>query len=306
MKIKGSNSTYPTEMAFQKGCAETSASFQYGPDAIAACQECGMNKDVEGLLRELIRLKDILERMPTAFASINTNLSSGEKYVAGHQWIWWGKFSAPLSRRCPAASGLQFPPFLLMDALLQRKRYDSFLGREGLHLHAWLPTNLRALSLQLRITTAFPTSISRQETPGSWAFGKETWKRTRVKGFLGAHRYKVFGILGIASKTGRTETNGLSGAPDKNARPWEQPGDRLAVMPLNSWGECAKVTAALGLADYLDTPVALNKQWKRFVRHLSAVRQPSTTPQLTVRDILRRGYLAPITKELALKIHDML
>jgi hypothetical protein len=180
-----------------------------------------MNKDVEGLLRELIRLKDILERMPTAFASINTNLSSGEKYVAGHQWIWWGKFSAPLSRRCPAASGLQFPPFLLMDALLQRKRYDSFLGREGLHLHAWLPTNLRALSLQLRITTAFPTSISRQETPGSWAFGKETWKRTRVKGFLGAHRYKVFGILGIASKTGRTETNGLSGAPDKNARPWE-------------------------------------------------------------------------------------
>ncbi|KAK4236570.1 sulfite reductase [NADPH] flavoprotein alpha-component [Achaetomium macrosporum] len=393
MKIKDLTSTYPyvgrfdnmemrwpvfgerTEIAFQKGCAETSASFQHGPDAIAACQEHVMNRNVEGLLREMIRLKEILERMPNAFHSINTNPNSGENYVPGHQWIRWGKFSAPLSKRCPASSGLQFPPFLVMDAFLGRKKYDSFLGREGLHLRAWLPSNLRAFIAAIEYHYSIPDFVKRSGDPRLMGVLDGIIEAyTGERGFMGTHRYKVFGILEIASKTGRTETNGLSGAPDANTRPWEethrqfseamkerlepyrgnieiephemrgtfeecryksrvlsrafvdtdpnrsiamvtldlqdtgitfQPGDRLAVMPLNSWGECAKVAAALGLAEYLDYPVALNAKWQRFARHLGSVRH-TPTPQLTVRDILRRGHLAPITKELALRVHDML
>jgi hypothetical protein len=81
-----------------------------------------MNRNVEGLLREMIRLKEILERMPNAFHSINPNPSSGENFVSGNKWVRWGNFSAPLSRRAPAASGLQFPPFLVMDAFLGRKK----------------------------------------------------------------------------------------------------------------------------------------------------------------------------------------
>ena len=81
-----------------------------------------MNRNIEGLLREMIRLKEILERMPNAFHSINPNPNSGENYVPVHQWVRWAKFSAPLSRRCPAASGLQFPPYLVMDAFLGRKK----------------------------------------------------------------------------------------------------------------------------------------------------------------------------------------
>ena len=393
MKLEDPTSTYPyvgrfdnmemrwpvfgerTEMAFQKGCAETSASFQHGPDAIASCQEHVMNRNVEGLLREMIRLKEILERMPNAFHSINTNPNSGENYVPGHQWIRWGKFSAPLSKRCPASSGLQFPPFLVMDAFLGRKKYDSFLGAEGLHLRAWLPSNLRAFIAAIEYHYRIPEFVQQSGDPrlmGVLDGIVEAY--TGERGFMGTHRYKVFGILEIASKTGRTETNGLSGAPDSNTRPWEethkqfsesmkerlepfrgnidvephemrgtfeecryrsrvlsrsfvdsdpnrsiamvtldlentgitfQPGDRLAVMPLNSWGECAKVAAALGLADYLDVRVSLNPKWRRFAQHLGSVKHTSA-PQLTVKDILRRGHLAPITKELALKIHDML
>lgn len=83
------------------------------------------------------------------------------------------------------------------------------------------------------------------------------------------------------------------------------PGDRLAVMPLNSWEECAKVAAALGLENLIDSEVEVKGPWLRFERHLASVRR--TKPQkLTVKDILRRGHLAPITKELALKIHSLL
>ena len=365
------------EIAFLKGCAETSASFQHGPDAMAACQEHVMNRNIEGLLREMIRLKEILERMPNAFHSISTNPSAGENYVSPQHWVHWGKFSAPLSKRSPAASGLQFPPYLIMDAFLGRKKYQSFLGAEGLHLRAWLPSNWRAFIAAIEYHYRIPEFVAQSGDPrlmGVMDGIVEAY--TGERGFMGAHRYKVFGILEVAGKTGRTETNGASGAADVVKRPWEethrqfseamkerlepfrgdisvephqmrgtfeecryrsrvlsrsfvdsdpsrsialvtldihntgitfQPGDRLAVMPLNSWAECAKVAAALGLAEVLDAPVALNSTtWRRFAQHLSSVSRTNTPPRLTVKDILRRGHLAPITKDLALKVHDLL
>ncbi|KAI0437400.1 cytochrome b5-like Heme/Steroid binding domain-containing protein [Xylaria telfairii] len=377
LKIKDATSTYPyiarfdnielrwpmfgeqTEVAFLKGVADTSASFQHGPDAIAACQEHVMNRNVEGLLREMIRLKEILERMPNAFHSISTNPNAGENYVSGQKWVRWAKFSAPLSTRCPASSGLQ---------------YQSFLGAEGVHLRAWLPSNLRAFIASIEYHYRVPEFVEQSGDPrllGVLDGIVEAY--TGERGFMGVHRYKVFGILEIAGKTGRTETNGASGAGDKT-RPWEEthrqfseamkerlepfrgtlnvephqmrgsfeecryisrvlsrsfvdsdpsrtialvtldlqetgitfmPGDRLAVMPLNSWEECAKVGAALGLGNLLDSPVEARGIWSRFERHLASVRR-TKLHRLTVKDILRRGHLAPITKELALKVHNLL
>ncbi|KAH7316748.1 hypothetical protein B0I35DRAFT_503846 [Stachybotrys elegans] len=392
LKIKDKTSAYPylarfdnielrwpmfgerAEVTFLKGCADTSASFQHGPDAIAACQEHVMNRNVEGLLREMIRLKEILERMPNAFHSISTNPNAGENYVPGQQWVRWGKFSTPLSRRCPAASGLQFPPYLVMDAFLGRKKYNSFMGIEGVHLRAWMPSNHRAFIAAIEYHYRVPEFVQQSGDPrlmGVLDGIVEAY--TGERGFMGVHRYKVFGILEIASKTGRTETNGLSGVADAR-RPWEEthrqfsesmkerlepyrgalpvephqmrgtfeecryvsrvlnrssvdadparsialvtldlqdtgvtfmPGDRLAVMPLNGWDECAKVAAALGLEELLDVPLDVEGNWARFEMHLGSVRH-APVRKLTVTDILRRGHLAPITKDLALKIHGML
>lgn len=393
IKIRDTTSTYPyvarfdnidlrwsvfgekAEIAFLKGCADTSASFQHGPDAIAACQEHVMNRNVEGLLREMIRLKEILERMPNAFHSINVNPNSGENYVPVHQWVRWAKFSAPLSRRCPASSGLQFPPYLVMDAFLGRKKYTSFLGAEGVHLRAWLPSNLRAFIAAIEYHYRIPEFVQQSGDPRlAGVLDGIIEAYTGERGFMGTHRYKVFGILEIAAKTGRTETNGLSGATDAS-RPWEethkqfsdamkerlepyrgnlqvephqmrgtfeecryvtrvlnrshvdsdttrsialvtldiqdtgitfQPGDRLAVMPLNSWEECAKVAAALGLETRIDSPIEVTGTWSRFEGHLASVRRMTTLKKLTVTDVLRRGHLSPITKELALKVHSVL
>ncbi|KAF9773956.1 hypothetical protein IL306_008129, partial [Fusarium sp. DS 682] len=83
------------------------------------------------------------------------------------------------------------------------------------------------------------------------------------------------------------------------------PGDRVAVMPLNSWEECAKVVAALGLDQHVREPVETTGTWSRFEHHLSSVTR-TAHQQLTVIDILRRGHLAPITKELTVKVHELL
>ncbi|EMT68846.1 Nitric oxide synthase, inducible [Fusarium odoratissimum] len=362
------------EVAFLKGCADTSASFQHGPDAIAACQEHVMTGNIEGLLQEMIRLKEILERMPNAFHSISPNPNAGDNYVSADKWVRWGLFSSPLSKRVPAASGLQFPPYLVMDAFLGRKTHASFLGVEALHLRAWLPSNHRAFIAAIQYHYSIPEFVQRSGDPrlmGVLEGIVEAYAGER--GFMGVHRYKVFGILEVAAKTGRTATNGLSGAADAT-RPWEEthrqfsdamkerlepfrgklamephsmrgtfeecrymakiascssidqdasrstamvtldirdtgitfaPGDRVAVMPLNSWEECAKMVAALGLDQHVREPVDTTGTWSRFEHHLSTVTRTAHR-QLTVIDILRRGHLAPITKELTVKVHELL
>lgn len=341
-----------------------------------------MNRDNEGLLREMIRLKEILEMMPNAFHSISTNPNSGDNYVSATEWVRWGKFSAPLSKRCPAASGLQFPPYLLMDAFLGRKKYDSFLGNEGLHLRAWLPSNLRAFIAAVEYHYRIPEYVKQSNDPRLMGVMDGIIEAyTGERGFMGTHRYKVFGILEVASKTGRTETNGNSGGADAVGRPWEevhrqfsdamkerlepfrgdikvephqmrgsfeecryrscvldrsfidsdpersiahvrldlhntgitfQPGDRLAVMPLNGWQECAKVAAALGLDQVFETKPRLDATWTRFSDHLSTVSQRGSLPRsqaesdITVLEVLRRGHLAPLTQSLVLKVHSLL
>ena len=196
------------------------------------------------------------------------------------------------------------------------------------------------------------------------------------RGFMGTHRYKVYGFLEVVAKTGRTETNGNAGSGDGNGRPWEevhrtlsdsmkerlhpfreslslephqmrgtfnecrfksrllsrssidhdpnrstamvtfdlqdtgitfQPGDRLAIMPLNCWIECARVAAALGLEAFLENPVLLDKspEWAHFAIHMASVSKTKDVPRLTVKDILRRGHLAPLTKDLVMALHGL-
>jgi len=84
-----------------------------------------------------------------------------------------------------------------------------------------------------------------------------------------------------------------------------QPGDRLAIMPVNSWAEVNKVTAALGLDEFLDksVPVAHVPDWHRFSKHLKAINKSDGPASVTVQDILRRGHLAPLTKDLIMAFH---
>lgn len=46
-----------------------------------------MNRDNEGLLREMVRLKEILERMPNAFHTISPNPMSGDNYVPANEYV---------------------------------------------------------------------------------------------------------------------------------------------------------------------------------------------------------------------------
>jgi hypothetical protein len=82
------------------------------------------------------------------------------------------------------------------------------------------------------------------------------------------------------------------------------PGDRLAIMPLNPWREVVKVARVLGALDRLDETVSLQMadDWKRFSRHVSDIARHPEYGAFTLRDILRRGHLAPLTKETVMAV----
>lgn len=84
-----------------------------------------------------------------------------------------------------------------------------------------------------------------------------------------------------------------------------KPGDRLAVMPLNSHSEIEKVISALGLRDilYQEVPLQSHPDWKRFANHLSKVGKETFSGTLSVYDVLRRGHLAPLTKSIVMKVN---
>ncbi len=61
--------------------AETHGCFTQGVELIARCQERVMLKDKEGLLRELLKLKIIIDRFVHVFQKISVNPNSGENFA---------------------------------------------------------------------------------------------------------------------------------------------------------------------------------------------------------------------------------
>ncbi|KAK1218358.1 hypothetical protein PQX77_018956 [Marasmius sp. AFHP31] len=349
---------------------------------MARCQERVMERDNNGLLVELIKLKEVVDQLAYVFHKISVNPRAGENFAPPATWgQGYAKFSAPLSKRLPALSGLFLPIFQCMDTFLMRTNFKSFLGIESIHLRAWMPLNVRAFLAAIENHYPVVPYIKASGDPrliGVLDAIVESY--AGEKGFMGTHRYKVYGFLEVVAKTGRVETNGNAGASDNVGRPWQEvhrtlaesmkerlepyrskavldvephemrgtydecrfwakitsresidddphrvtgkvtfdlknvgltfiPGDRLAIMPLNSWSD--KIIGALGLVDLLDVNVPLNAptpeaaKWKRYAQHEAECSKREHL-HLTVRDVLRKGKVAPLTKDMVMTVHTMI
>ncbi|KAG8805281.1 hypothetical protein FRC17_005592, partial [Serendipita sp. 399] len=348
------------EAMFLLCMAEVHGLFIPGPDLIARCQERVMERDNDGLLVELIKLKEIIDQLSYVFHKISVNPHSGENFAPPASWG---------QGKC-----------IDIDDLPQCGIDKS---RESIHLRAWMPLNIRAFLAAIENHYPVVPYIQRSGDPrllGVLDAIVESY--AGEKGFMGTHRYKVYGFLEIVAKTGRVETNGGAGSSDSIGRPWQTvhktladsmkerlepyrrvgsldvqpqemrgtydecrflakiikrstidddpyrstgqvtfdlknvgltfiPGDRLAVMPLNAWEDVEKVVGALGLIEVLDINVPLDgagaAKWKRYARHEADVKKldHKLEPSLTVRDILRKGKLAPLTKDIVMTVHSM-
>jgi hypothetical protein len=111
----------------------------------------------------------------------------------------WGFLACIRSLTPPFRTGTAVSPmFHATDVFLGRSNYDSMLGKEALHLREWMPANHRAF-LQALAGVDTAAYIAHSNNPclqGLWRSLIEAYAGER--GFLGTHRYKVYGFLELA------------------------------------------------------------------------------------------------------------
>lgn len=61
--------------------AEVHGCFVGGIEILTRCQEAVMNRDVEGLLQEMVKLKAVIDQLPYVFHKISVNPNAGELFA---------------------------------------------------------------------------------------------------------------------------------------------------------------------------------------------------------------------------------
>ena len=230
------------ERVFLGVIVESLAIFATALPSIIAAQEAVLADDPRAAFDALAKVLTAVNQLTDAFHKISPNASYGRNYVDP---VVWGKTVAPLNSpinpaaNSPGGSGLYVPLFHALDCFLGRTNYTSGLGIEALHLRKWFPKNWRDLCEALA-TPSLSIRAYADRVEGRRAAGEALPPLRRMydqalesyageRGWLGTHRYKVFGFLQLVFKTGRTSTNGCM--MDDAEQPWPQTAKPRRARP---------------------------------------------------------------------------
>jgi sulfite reductase (NADPH) flavoprotein alpha-component len=196
-------------------------------DAAANLQTAAMRRDAARAKLELGRIQDFVHDMTfKSLLKIDPNPHS-DTHV--DQLLWsktWALFTAATNpeERGLGASGS--PIIQLLDAVFERGRYATEVSHETRRLAGWLPEFQKAFidSFGRQPVSKFIAEAGDRELAGIYHGALEAYAGKR--GFLGAHRLKVYGYMEVGFAAGRTGTNsGFSG--DAAKRAWDELDDTL-------------------------------------------------------------------------------
>ena len=177
--------------------------------AVVRAQEAVLREDRPALEVELVRLVDVLQRAgEVSLQKIDPNPRS-RTYVDS---VVWAKtvapFAVPISDGVQGPSGTSAPIFHLLDAFVGRGSFESLLGQETLSLREWFAPNWLALLEAVSAVSvgAWVRASGDRQLKGIFQSLLDGYVGER--GFLAAHRLKVYGYLETAFKMGRSSTIG--------------------------------------------------------------------------------------------------
>jgi cytochrome b involved in lipid metabolism len=197
------------ERIFYLTQVEIHAAFTPALHAMIRAQEAVQNDDPDALEHEL-------QLMITTFFSISEhvlqNIDPNPHSKTYVDQVMWAKTVAPFAVSVvpnrPGPSGTASPVFHLMDAFLSRPRYDAVLGHEANKLADLSPRHWRDFIAAVRQISIRDYILSTNKARLKGTFDTLLEAYAGDKGYLGAHRLKVYGFLEIAFKAGRSVTIG--------------------------------------------------------------------------------------------------
>jgi ferredoxin-NADP reductase/cytochrome b involved in lipid metabolism len=181
--------------------------------AVVRAQRAVARDDPGALAEELLLVLERLRHVTEAsFQKIDQNPLS-PTYVDPVVWATTvAPFAVPIDDTA-GPSGTSAAVFHLLDAFLGRRRFDSFLGRELLHLQTWFPPHHREFLAAVDEVSVRDYVSARGDRSLAGLLSTVLDAYAGPRGYLGVHRLKVYGYLELAFKVGRAVTiGGFSGA----------------------------------------------------------------------------------------------
>ena len=216
-----------TEHVFLMVMNEMLEKFTPAIEAMVRAQEAVIIRDDVSLASELLVIKAALDVQIQVFHKIAVNETVSSMYCDPVQWAKTTANHTPAWKEgVPGMSGLASPMFHAIDCFLGRANYESDLGVEGLFIRKFMPPAHQKFFEALNAVSVGHYCCNVADNPelkGLFLGCLETYAGER--GLLGTHRYKVYGFLELAFKSGRTETNGNTMTADD--RGWEVVHDVL-------------------------------------------------------------------------------
>ena len=190
--------------------------------ATVRAQEAVARGDTTRLKRELLvvltRLQELTE---VSWLKVDANPHS-RNFIDPAVWAKTvAPFALPINEGVQGAAGSSAPVFQLLDIFLGRRRYDSTLGQESIHLRRWYPRHWREFFAAVERVSVRDFVERSDDRSLRGLFQAVVDGFASEKGFLGVHRQKAYGFLRIAHKAGRTVTIGAFGDRFQE-RPWDR------------------------------------------------------------------------------------
>ncbi len=195
--------------------------------AVVRAQEAVLRGDASALRSELLVILERLQHITNhSFLKIDPNPHSNT-YVDPVVWAKTvARYAIPIKEGIPGASGTAAPIFQLLDVFFGRRRYDSVLGKDALHFRQWYPRHHREFLQAVERVPVGDFLDASGDSCLKGIFRTALDAYVGEKGFLGAHRLKVYGFLETAYKVGRSMTTGGFSGSFKE-RPWDEVDETL-------------------------------------------------------------------------------
>ena len=216
-----------TEHVFLMVMNEMLEKFTPAIEAMVKAQEAVILRDNDSLVAALLVIKAVLDLQIQVFHKIAANETTSSMYCDPVQWAKTTAQHTPAWREgVPGMSGLAAPMFHALDCFLGRVNYESELGVEGLFIRRFMPpAHQRFFEALSAVSVGHYCCMEADHSELKGLFHGCLEAYAGERGLLGTHRYKVYGFLELAFKSGRTETNGNTMTADD--RGWEVVHDVL-------------------------------------------------------------------------------
>ncbi|MGI5243613.1 FHA domain-containing protein [Dactylosporangium sp. CA-139066] len=199
--------------------------------AMLEAQEAVVADDPAALERALLV---ILERLQYVTQAVYPQIDPNPRGRQPLDQVLWAKTvgtaGVPIFDGAPSPSGTAQPQIHALDAFLERRDYDTLVGRQSTYLAGFFPRHWQELVAALREVSVREYIERTRNGALRGIYNAMLDAYLGDRGWMGLHRIKAYGFLEVSFKVGRQVTTGARFTGLFKDRTWDKVDHELAIV----------------------------------------------------------------------------